>query len=888
VIEQERDLPDIANEILKIAKPETQSESAERFRIRIISTEPDLGETRAALAVYLTSVYGVHVDANPVDPAVTELKTDLLVLLQGLWWAGGTVARAWKTIPCSQRLVFATEESSVWPPAALFEFRFYDQISAFRKELTDAMSFRDPSQLAEVVGKAVNQTIIDRRDANGVGQEGLSPSERAYLEFRLPGWRSGKSVEGRRHVIDLSGSPEAYRPEQYLPLFGRSDSWAPEPEGNIVRRAPDKTEANAVPRSKLREATVLAEWVSAQNLPHTVIVGLPGAGKTTFITRLAASLACLQLGRPERLEPNLNIDGLRTSSGRLPIPMVLEATRLGRRSDNGLKELLEIIAEELGVGRPDLPSKEDEIAAALGEGRFLLLVDALDEVWSVDDREKLLTLLKAIASRYRRTRIVLTTRSASYTGQLSFEPEFEVIHLLELDRTQQEAFCANWTRIRYRDDKYLAGLMKALSVLAESGASAEGSLTGTPLMLTAVCMVFEKHGSLPNDRGQLCSVLVEDLCRSRHSQDTVRGWELDAETKRQLLERIALAMQEEGAQFWPTDRAIQEIIASLPSPLNDAPARGARYVNWLAEHTGLIRFQEAEGGGEEIRFWHRLFREYLAACRLANQDLTAASLVQALFDSRRLTDHAWTDVLRLLPRALGNFSKAKGLWEALVELSDRFPETEGRILGLAQSAVIESRGLFRGLEVQAIAKRLAERYEVIGEKWPCEDRAFFLDALGRFDPQGGDPRILKERWIYVPGEAAKAGDILSRASPLLGAIERRNRSLKPFMIRWAPVTVREASAYVTANDAESRKKWYPMSQPPSGSKDPEGIVGVLDRQILRPNWPAVNLDIFDIRAYCEWRTAQRADGRNISLPSEAFRLVRVAQDRRHRLNDLHA
>ena len=92
------------------------------------------------------------------------------------------MARAWKTIPCSQRLVFATEESSVWPPAALFEFRFYDQINAFRKELTDAMSFRDPSQLAEVVGKAVNQTIIDRRDANGGGQEGLSPS--AWVRYR--------------------------------------------------------------------------------------------------------------------------------------------------------------------------------------------------------------------------------------------------------------------------------------------------------------------------------------------------------------------------------------------------------------------------------------------------------------------------------------------------------------------------------------------------------------------------------------------------------------------------------------------------------------------------------------------------------------------------------
>jgi hypothetical protein len=46
---------------------------------------------------------------------------------------------------------------------------------------------------------------------------------------------------------------------------------------------------------------------------------------------------------------------------------------------------------------------------------------SLDEVWSADNRDKLLTVLKATTSRYHGTRIVLTTRSASYyTGPLNF------------------------------------------------------------------------------------------------------------------------------------------------------------------------------------------------------------------------------------------------------------------------------------------------------------------------------------------------------------------------------------------------------------------------------------------------------------------------------------
>jgi formylglycine-generating enzyme required for sulfatase activity len=89
------------------------------------------------------------------------------------------------------------------------------------------------------------------------------------------------------------------------------------------------------------------------------------------------------------------------------------------------------------------------------------------------------------------------------------------------------------------------------------------------------------------------------------------------------------------------------------------------------------------------------------------------------------------------------------------------------------------------------------------------------------------------------------------------------------MIGWAPVTVRETWAYVDATDVESRKKWYPRGQPREGYNDPEMIVKTLDRQLLRPNWPAVHLDIFDIRGYCAWRTAQRGDGRTIFLSSEA-------------------
>src|SRR4030095_262565 len=114
----------------------------------------------------------------------------------------------------------------------------------------------------------------------------------------------------------------------------------------------------------------------------------------------------------------------------------------------------------------------------------------------------------------------------------------------------------------------------------------------------------------PDDRGRLCELLVDDLCRSRNSEDAERGWKLDDATKKDLLQRIALGMQEVGSQTWPVSRAIQIAMTLVPTGDRFGQQRAKKYLDWAADHTGLLRFQEDPKDEEHIRFWHRLFREY--------------------------------------------------------------------------------------------------------------------------------------------------------------------------------------------------------------------------------------------------------------------------------------
>ena len=153
-----------------------------------------------------------------------------------------------------------------------------------------------------------------------------------------------------------------------------------------------------------------------------------------------------------------------------------------------------------------------------------------------------------------------------------------------------------------------------------------------------------------------------------------------------------------------------------------------RAVQWLAEHTGLIRF-EGTGDDEQIRFWHRLFREYLAARQLARQDKVVRVLVDELWESNCLVDPFWGDVIQLLPRALGTSEKVLSLIQGLQELAAAHAPARGRLLGLAAACMIESRDLFPGVNFASQAKDLARAYESEGLTWALPDRQLVLGKL---------------------------------------------------------------------------------------------------------------------------------------------------------------
>ena len=841
-------------------KRETEAESS-LFRVLLLTTEKDLGETREQVAIYLHDVLGMKVISEVDEKANSP---DLVVLIQAWRWEEGNMIQAWEAFPEEKRLLFMIREDAPWAPS-LIEFSSIHEIKAFRKCNFDSILFNQPDELPGLIGKITDS----RRKHSGLFHDfpGLREIERTYLEMRLAGWKQGRAGDGRIH----SAVDDIFNQYLYISMDGLSERWRLDDNGQTVYRSNiDNKEMLRLP---------LAAWVSFEEMSRIILSGSPGTGKTVFLTRFAAALAEVLLGQGTTLEQNLSLEGL-SEDGRPPIPIVLEAVHLAHNTIVfGLDRLANAVRTALidGCTEQEAPNSAT-IISGLRNGRYLIMVDALDEIPNENMRRACVSWLKGLSIILKRTRFVLTTRSAQYTGPLAYGPEFEVLEIAGLNVAQQDLLIDRFRDYKEEPERFNALLHDAVASLKQRLAGGdERDLAGNPLMLTTICAVYYKVRRLPNDRAELCDLIVEDLCRAKSSRDRASDWELDFRQKRDLLERLALDMQEKGAQSLPLADACQIIAAGLAPDQARERKRIDTYLKWLVQHTGLIYYRP-DGNGEAIRFHHRLFREFLAASRLTGENETVETLVEELLRKGFLADTFWSDVIRLLPGTMNRVEKAKAMAEHLEELANRHPDQEGRLRAILSATLVESTNLFRLYDIIGFTRRSIERYEVTGKTWTLDDRRLFLDGLAVL----GDPRLgmdLENRWVYIkPGRFTMErnknkynDDKLEHTVHIeegfwLGRFPVTNQEYAEFLLDggfqreelwhpegWKWLHMDEQAFDAFFNDLKKQfayiepdwKQFYRPDQKPFWWND---------RRMNRHNQPVVGINWFEAYAYCCWLT----------------------------------
>jgi hypothetical protein len=238
-----------------------------------------------------------------------------------------------------------------------------------------------------------------------------------------------------------------------------------------------------------------------------VLIGDPGAGKTTWLNWVAWTLARERLGDTSGLakeRPGLDrplypillsisawLEHIRTGGDRgLPYPT-------SALSSQWLLHYLDTRAQERNQGLPD-----DWFRERLDAGEALLLLDGLDEAPDRVAREAAVRLIEQVAAAWPNTQMVVTSRPAAFQGRVILKG-FTSTRIMPLSDSGVETFLKAWGRALFPDDPrraedYTGELMAAL----EARPSIR-RLARTVVMLTALAVVYWNERRLPEQRADL-------------------------------------------------------------------------------------------------------------------------------------------------------------------------------------------------------------------------------------------------------------------------------------------------------------------------------------------------------------------------------------------------
>ncbi len=426
-------------------------------------------------------------------------------------------------------------------------------------------------------------------------------------------------------------------------------------------------------------------WISGR----WVVLGDPGAGKTTLLRHLAADLA-RQADRPW-------------------VPLFESLPKLVRERE----WLLDRVVRRLELAGHPAQGLAAVLDREAKEGRLLLLLDGLDEV-SKEEKEDAEKLLRDLSVRWPATPIVVASRPIGYRPPGG---DYRELRLLPLDRDRRKTFLARWLgRVAGKADE---GRVEAALTALETPELRD--LAGNPLYLTLMALLSEKGPEPAKRRTDLYDQVFTFLLAGKHHWPDERPMEAQ-DAVRAMLQHLAIGMTEDNLDAERVEKLEDRLYRPEAKEACDRiesrsrwRGRMRQFLTDLSEQTGILG--PHDGPDTNWRFWHRTFREALAAERLEiewrAQDGKAAVLSRVGKITTEEGLSAWAEPFALLTGRLGSPDE---LVRDLVK--------ENRALGLRSVATAQN---LRPETLSAILE--------LSEKWKERSKVY-----SRIPELVGDPR----------------------------------------------------------------------------------------------------------------------------------------------------
>ncbi|OKH35026.1 hypothetical protein NIES2101_38145 [Calothrix sp. HK-06] len=380
-----------------------------------------------------------------------------------------------------------------------------------------------------------------------------------------------------------------------------------------------------------------------------MILGKPGAGKTTFLKHLAR-LCIKGKFQPKRIPLFITLKEFAEYDNQLSMLdfLIHLFARYGIAPNTKVKEgFLATIRSKFFKNEAPLDVDLTAVEQLLTQGKLLLLLDGLDEVQAADS-SRVLQEIQDFTTKFNRNQFVITCRIAAreYTfGQ------FTEVEVADFNDEQIKSFSQKW----FTAKKDTVKANKFFEKLQDEEPIRE--LATNPLLLTLLCLVFEETAEFPKNRSELykegLDVLLKKWDVKRNIEREQVYKKLSLKRKEDLLSQVAYSTFEQEQYFFKqkeVEARIIEYIRNLPDCSDDPEVL-------QLDSEAVLKSIEAQHGlfVERARgiysFSHLTFHEYFTARKIVT-NTGDNKLLLILAD--RITKTRWREVFLLTVGMLDN------------------------------------------------------------------------------------------------------------------------------------------------------------------------------------------------------------------------------------------